>query len=72
MGASTESTRPVRGYSAALMAMAGQLGSPTATEAGATRRLGWSSQSISWETTARLPVSRMKAMKIDSFSPTHW
>ena len=40
VGWSIDSTRSVRGYSAALMAMAGQFGSPAATEEGATRKDG--------------------------------
>ena len=41
------------------------------TLAGATRRLGWSNQSISALSTANVPVNRMKVMNRLSFSPTH-
>lgn len=51
--------------------MASQFGSAGAV-AGLTRREGCISQSISMDTTARVPVRQMKLMKMASFSPTHW
>jgi hypothetical protein len=70
-GADRYSTVSTSGHSAAEEAIRSQRGSPCTVD-GATRRLGWSSQSISLERTASVPVKNTKLTKIASFSPTHW
>ncbi len=59
------------GIARRIPAIRSQRGGPWTIE-GATRSVGWSSQSISALNTARVPVNRMNARNSDSFRPTHW